>query len=113
MRDLFQQEAVEPNCSRETFPGNNKLEQVRLYKLDVKRCYNLPLEKGVSFHLNKLEFPSPKHALCHDLLRVAEWFLKYCQCSYDEDFKCSQAGNGKVMRPIMLKHHSDTKLHIK
>ena len=72
MRDLFQQEAVGPNCSREIFPGNNKLEQVRLYKQDVKRCYNLPLEKGVSFHLNKLEFPSPKNALCHDLLRVAQ-----------------------------------------
>ena len=25
----------------------------------------LPLEKGGALHLNKLEFPSPKDALCH------------------------------------------------
>ena len=27
-------------------------------------CYYLPLERGVTLHLNKLDFPSPKDALC-------------------------------------------------
>ena len=38
-------------------------------------------------------------------------FLKYYQCSYEEEFKCRQTGIRKVMRP-MLKRHSDTKLSI-
>ena len=35
-----------------------------------------PLEKGVAFHLNKLESPPPKGALCQVWLKWAQWFLR-------------------------------------
>ena len=35
---------------------------------------NLPLEKGGALHLNKLESPSPKDALCQVWLKLAQWF---------------------------------------
>ena len=38
--------------------------------------YYLPLEKGMSLHLNKLEFPLPKDALCQVWLKFAKWFLR-------------------------------------
>ena len=34
----------------------------------------LPLEKGGALHLDKLESPSPKDALCQVLLKLAQWF---------------------------------------
>ena len=36
----------------------------------------LPLEKGGSFHLNKLESPSLKEALCQIWLKLAQWFWR-------------------------------------
>ena len=42
--------------------------------------YHFPLEKGDSFNLNEIEFPSPKHALCLVWVKLAEWFWR-------EDFK--------------------------
>ena len=36
--------------------------------------YYLPLEKGVAFHLNKLESPFSKDDLCQDWLKLAQWF---------------------------------------
>ena len=36
----------------------------------------LPLEKGSFLHLNKLESPSPKDALWHVLLKLAQWFWR-------------------------------------
>ena len=36
--------------------------------------YYLPLEKGGAIHLNKLESPSPKNALCQVWLKLALWF---------------------------------------
>ena len=38
--------------------------------------YYLSLETGVAFHLNKLEFPWPKDALCQVWLKLAQWFWK-------------------------------------
>ena len=35
-----------------------------------------PLEKGRALHLNKLESPSPKDALCQDWLKLAQWFWR-------------------------------------
>ena len=32
-----------------------------------------PLEKGKALHLNKLEFPLPKDALCQVWLKLAQW----------------------------------------
>ena len=36
----------------------------------------LPLEKGWALHLNKLESPSPKDALCQVWLKLAQWFWR-------------------------------------
>ena len=36
----------------------------------------LPLEKGGALHLNKLESPSPKDALCQIWLKLAQWFWR-------------------------------------
>ena len=38
--------------------------------------YYLPLEKGVAIHLNKIESPSPKDALCQVWLKLAQWFWR-------------------------------------
>ena len=38
--------------------------------------FNKPLEKGVSLHLNKLEFRSPMNALCQVWLKLAQWFWR-------------------------------------
>ena len=34
----------------------------------------LPLEKGGALHLNKVESPSPKDALCQVPVKLAQWF---------------------------------------
>ena len=36
----------------------------------------LPLEKDGALHLNKLESPSPKDALCQVWLKFAQWFWR-------------------------------------
>ena len=36
----------------------------------------IPLEKGVALHLNKLESPSPKDALCQVWFKLAKWFWR-------------------------------------
>ena len=36
----------------------------------------LPFEKGVALHLNKLESPSPKNALCQVWLKLAQWLRR-------------------------------------
>ena len=36
----------------------------------------LPCENGVALHLNKLESPSPKDALCQVWLKLAQWFWR-------------------------------------
>ena len=36
----------------------------------------LPLEKGGAYHLNKLESPLPKDALCQVWLKLAQWFWR-------------------------------------
>ena len=40
----------------------------------------LPLEKGWAFHLNKLESPSHKDALCQIWLKLAQWFWRRWKC---------------------------------
>ena len=39
-------------------------------------CNYLPLEKGRTLHLNKLESPSPKDALWQVWLKLAQWFWR-------------------------------------
>ena len=36
----------------------------------------LPLERGGTIHLKKLEFPSPKDALCQVWFKLAQWFWR-------------------------------------
>ena len=36
--------------------------------------FYLPFKKGVALHLNKLESPPPKDALCQVWLKLAQWF---------------------------------------
>ena len=36
----------------------------------------LPFEKDGALHLNKLDFPSPKDALCKVWLKLAQWFWR-------------------------------------
>ena len=38
--------------------------------------YYLPLEKDRALHLNKIESPSPKDALCQVWLKLAKWFWR-------------------------------------
>ena len=38
--------------------------------------YFLPLEKRMTLHLDKLESPSLKNALCRVLLKLAHWFWR-------------------------------------
>ena len=45
--------------------------------VNVFRFPHLPLKNGVVLHLNKLEFPSSKDALCTVLLKLARWFLRW------------------------------------
>ena len=35
-----------------------------------------PLGKERTFYLNKLESPSPRHAMCQVLLKLSQWFLR-------------------------------------
>ena len=35
-----------------------------------------PIGKGVTLHLNKLESPPPKNALCQAWLKLTKWFLR-------------------------------------
>ena len=39
-------------------------------------CYYLPLEKGMTLHLNKFVPPSSKDALCQVWLNFAQWFWR-------------------------------------
>ena len=63
------------------------LEQ-KIFKLDnvfLLIPVYLPLEKGVTLNLYKIESPSPKDALGQVLLKFAPWFLRKllnCQCMF-------------------------------
>ena len=42
----------------------------------------LHLEMGMALHLTKLESPSHHDAFCQVLLKLAQWFFKFCQCIF-------------------------------
>ena len=55
--------------------------------LPFRNYMYLPLEKGMTFHLNKLEFPPPKDALCQVWFEIGpvvleEKILKFRQCIF-------------------------------
>ena len=49
----------------------------------------LPLEKGGALHLNKLESPSSKDALCQVWLKLAQWFWR-------RRWKCEKFTDGRT-----------------
>ena len=60
---------------------------LNIFKIVLLFSYYLPLEKGVTFRLNKFESPPLKDALCQVWLKLARWFwrrrfLKYFQYNF-------------------------------
>ena len=47
--------------------------------LSLFRSY-LPLENAEALHLNKLEFPTSKDALCQVWLKLVQWFCRRWNC---------------------------------
>ena len=52
--------------------------QKRYFNFNVFSIFHsyLPLEKGTTLHLNKLESPSPKDALCKVWFKLVQWFCR-------------------------------------
>ena len=63
--------------------------------------YYPPLEKGGALHLNKLESPLPKDALCQVWLKLAQWFWrrkrKYEKCTTMKTTTTTTTDNGQIM----------------
>ena len=51
--------------------------------------YYLPLEKGMALHMNKLESPLPKDALCQVLFKFVQWFWR-------RSWKCEKFTDGQT-----------------
>ena len=49
---------------------------LNIFNLILLFLYYLPLEKGAALHLNKLESPPPKNALCPVWLILAQWIWR-------------------------------------
>ena len=47
-----------------------------IFKIILHFRYYLSLVKAMALHLNKLESPPPKDALCQVWLKLAQWFLR-------------------------------------
>ena len=56
-------------------------------------CLSLPLEKGVVLHLKRLEFPTPKDALCKVCMKLA---------SVDKDMNSLQTDGRQAIRKARL-----------
>ena len=66
---------------------------------------DLPLEKGMVLHLNKLEFPLPKDVLCQVWLKLAQWFLRRrCKCEKFTDGKTNRRTDGQ--QAILSRTHN-------
>ena len=48
------------------------------------RYFVILLEKGGALHLKKLEFPSPKDAVCQFWLKLVQWFLRRLRWKCEE-----------------------------
>ena len=58
------------------WPSGSRLLWIRFVIIYWLFCTYLPLEKGGAHHLNKLDSPSPKDALCQVWLKLAQWFWR-------------------------------------
>ena len=56
--------------------GSGEKDFLNVFNIILLFCYYLPLENVVAFHLNKLESPPPKNALCQVWLKLAQWFWR-------------------------------------
>ena len=67
-------------------------------------CNYLPLEKGRILHLNKLESPLLKDALCQVWLKLAQWFWRRWKCEKFTDRRTDrQTDDGQqVIRKAQL-----------
>ena len=67
------------------------LEKRFLNLVDVFLLFHnyLPFKKGMVFHLNKLEFPSPRDTLCQVWLKLALWFWR-------RRWKCEKFTDGRT-----------------
>ena len=72
-RGLYPATPAEKHFQPSTKQSCTKLFYTRML---VKKCYHLLLEKDVILHLNQLESPSPKDALCQVWLKLAQWFWR-------------------------------------
>ena len=58
----------------------------------------LSLEKGRALHLNKLEFPSPKDALCQVWLKLTQWFWRRrWKCEKFTTMPTTTTDNGQIL----------------
>ena len=87
---------------------------VVLEKKIVLHCVNvfslirkyIHLEKGGAFHLNKLVFPSPKHALFQVWLKLVQWFWRRrwkCEEKFTSTSTTTTTDNGQI---VIRKAHS-------
>ena len=77
---------------------------------------NLPLEKGVTLHLNKLQSSSPKDALCQVWLKLAQCFWRRWECEKFRDgrtpgdqkssLQLSAVVSWKGLWILICQHHS-------
>ena len=52
-------------------------------------CNYLPLDKGTALHLNKLESPLPKDALCQVSLKLALWIWRWIFLNFINVYFCN------------------------
>ena len=72
---MKEQEAHGPHCSPEKTVQINK-HMIIIMLLKRRKTDYLLYEKWIVLHLNKLESPSSKGALCQVLLKLAQWFWR-------------------------------------
>ena len=72
---MREQEAHGPHCSPEKTVQINK-HMIIIMLLKRRKTDNLLYEKWIVLHLNKLESPSSKGALCQVWLKLAQWFWR-------------------------------------
>ena len=64
-------------------------------------CNYLPLENSMALYLNKLEFPSPKDALCQVRLKLVMWFWR-------RKWKCEKFTDRRTERWLTIGHQKSS-----
>ena len=74
---------------RKQFKSINKYDYIIIITL-IQRIKKKLYENLLVLNLNKLEFPSPKDALCQDWLKLAQWFWRRGFFNFVNVFSLSQ-----------------------